>query len=303
MNKKFASIPLAAILIIVLGQSEITAQQADDFKLETIRVSIDVKSDKSFDEVVDTQVRNLRNQKRDISLSSRRSGAQFSTRGRTISSGSLSLAPKAMSLFRRTASGSVEGNNVRRLVADPMVQIGRSTSRSRVSSFQMEVKLPPDAKRIVHASLPATSRTIEGGRAVYRWDYKDTYPVRVFVLYQTTPYELSATKRIASRNGRTIEVEVAIKNLGPTAVQKVRVMDDFPPFLGSPAPGEGYFSESSSAQSEPRLIYSRTIPGIPAGGTAVVSYKLTLTSDEVSLRSSRVYVGEALIVMSNRLEE
>ena len=138
---------------------------------------------------------------------------------------------------------------------------------------------------------------------MYRWDYKDTYPVRVFVLYQTTPYELSATKRIASRNGRTIEVEVAVKNLGPTAVQKVRVMDDFPPFAGSPAPGEDYFSESTSAQSEPRLIYSRTIPIIPAGGTVVVSYKLVLTSDEISLQPSRVYVGDALVVMSNRLDE
>jgi hypothetical protein len=297
--------PAAAVTFTLLAAAAPVLAQPEELAVDSVRLVVDVRADHTFQEVADFRLRHAGAAGRTLALSSPRPGATFSSAGRALAAGRIALEDRAATDLRRTAAGAAEAKRsarLRTLRVDPAVLVDGQPVPSRVESLALEVRLPPGARRIVYSSLAPTSRTVAGGRVVYRWQYANLYPVEVFVLYQTTAHELEATKRVRSRQGSVVEIEVAVTNLGPRRVKGVRITEDFPTSIGEPVPGQAGFSDVGRAGSDPRLLLARTLPAIRRGATRTVTYRLDLAAGPAALRPTRVYVGDDLVAMSNRLK-
>jgi hypothetical protein len=274
----------------------------DGLRVESVGLVLDVKKDHSVEETVDYQVRNLRAAPRALELPAPLPNVRmFHGPGRVAlpADRRLTLAANALTQVRAVRSAAAKGTSVRRLVVDPGFDLARKRVFARIAKIEASLMLPPGAKRLAYASVAPTSRVVEGGRVVYRWSYRNRYPERIFVLYNTTPHELSALKRVKRGRADALDVEIEITNHGGTAVNDVRVSENVSAGAFAVVQGEPGF-QVVRGKKDPRLAFERRISSIGAGQKALVRYKIRAGASVRKLQSAYVFVGKDLVAASDQ---
>lgn len=293
--RPISSLQYALIFTLISPVAQAAAGPSEKIRLETIQVNIDVKGDHKFSGSCDFKLKNAGGKA--ASLPVRAVSPAFTLKGGSAQR----FGAGAARNLKADLSGTAGGHHLKRLVINPAITLNGKLPRHPVKRFTMDLTLPPNAKGLLKASLKPSSRRVLGQRIQYRWNYANFFPVPMVLLYHTASHQLAAAKRVKSRKGKVVEVEIEIKNEGKTEVKEIDVEEVL--FLGDvkPAPGEGALVKVRARKGHGWLVLKRPIAALGPGQSRKICYKVMVKSRQASLKPTRVRVGKRLVALSNRL--
>lgn len=205
----------------------------------------------------------------------------------------------------------VAGDSVRTLSLDPTLLINGKPPATRAGSIAVVLALPTGIPSLISSNRDfVIDENGRNGRAVYYWTAEDLYPTTITAKWSTLGANLAVEKAIAPRQitepDQECTVTITVANRGGAAVNNILLRDTFPTSdFEAVSPGEE-FRLMAGNESEPRLIWERTIPSLPAGQTQTMEYRIRYVGETVevhdfALQPTAVYVDGSLVAASERV--
>ncbi|HDR72941.1 MAG TPA: DUF11 domain-containing protein [Methanoculleus sp.] len=212
-------------------------------------------------------------------------------------------------LFEYTVDAGVD--TMRTLSLDPALLINGKPPATRTGSIAVVLRLPPGVPSLISSNRDFTiGETGNDGRVVYYWSAEDCYPTTITAKWSTLGVNLAVEKAI--RPGAITEpdqectVTITLANRGGAAVQNILLRDTFPTSDFEAVSPEGEFHVMAGNGSEPRLIWEKSIPSLPAGQTLALAYRIRYAGEtaqvhDFALQPTAVYVDGSLVAASKRV--
>jgi hypothetical protein len=216
------------------------------------------------------------------------------------------LSPREDFTVPAEASMTVRSRRrVRDVQVDLMVQIDEVSHARAPGEVDVRFHLPAGVPALLGSRPPLDQVADIGGRAVYRLKRSNELVGEVELVYSTHPVALDVGKSLEPMNvaaAGPVRVTLAITNLSKAEATNVVLEDSFDATAFS---GSGPdFRRVGGGVGEVRLVWSRTVDRIPAGGkhaeTFVVQAKRPLSRIVLSAATARI--GDDLVGFSDRLK-
>lgn len=170
-------------------------------------------------------------------------------------------------------------------------------------SAEMRVVLPGGKKSLIYSSLPMKVESSPQG-AVYTFSAENHYLTELRLVYTSGDVVLEMQKSIEpSTIEKTgpVKVSLNITNTGSQTARGVLLEDNYDSRDFSARGND--FSIYAGEENDRRLLWSKTIDRIPAGGTTTVTYELTAENPvkSISLNAATATINGELVGISNKI--
>ena len=196
-------------------------------------------------------------------------------------------------VFRRSVS--VEGDMFKSLRIDPSVLLDDQLYQQKLKSSTIVVTLPPSAKKLETSS--------DGTNTVYTWKDIDNYAFPLTIKWTEQAVYVEIEKTAAKSTDGRILVTVRVSNMSPTeSISGLELLDSFSPGEVIGIAPEDEFNILTRPNSDPRLVWSKTIPLLESGESKMFSYTLQEISPLSVLQGTVAQLNKSIVAVSNDVD-
>jgi hypothetical protein len=199
-------------------------------------------------------------------------------------------------------SGTATGSQAVRL--DLVLELDGKPGNRPIDTVALTIVLPAGVPALIRANS-ALTKDHEAGRTVYRLKRSQTYLTELQLVYTAGPVTMELEKSITPAQisaAGSVQVKLKVRNLGPGDAADVLLKEDFDPrdFAGEGAE----FQNFSGPKTDRRLLWRRTIPSVPAGGSVDVEYTVMAKQpvQNTTLSAATASIAGQLVGVSNKIK-
>jgi hypothetical protein len=166
----------------------------------------------------------------------------------------------------------------------------------KLSVYDVQMKLPANAKRIVYSSVKPSRTTKTQDGYILSFKQQNVYPIPISIKWTELPEEVTLSKTIRRLTGNNLSITLRIKNVGKEPAFGLMLSDHYPAADVTPTLRENFELKNSRGRDS-WWLFEKTM-NLAAGETKIFTYTIHSRSVNLSIRPARVTKSNNLIAVS-----
>ena len=206
------------------------------------------------------------------------------------------LKPQQKHVLHVAYSAPVFGTRSRSFLYVPSLQVNNLELLQPVANYEVSLKLPKNAKKLIGSTIAPTSVQQTGDRIVVTFKKRNAYLLPISVKWTELDVDVSLTKSVR-KMGRSAAVVITIKNNKSSNIPKIVVEDCYTAAEAQGISPAGKFRITHPNDKDPRLAYTETF-ALAGGASKTFTYRVRALDTGLSVPTTVARVSGTPVAMA-----
>ncbi|MBN2610363.1 MAG: hypothetical protein JXB00_02300 [Bacteroidales bacterium] len=197
---------------------------------------------------------------------------------------------------------AILGSKTKSLQLVPELNIDGDDFVQKVQTYEVEIELPAEAKKLVASNLNPSRIVTKDGKLNCYFSFSDTYLIPIFLKWSELDVDVNASKSARLLAGNQMEVTIIIQNNRNNEIKNLVLSDDYSISEVEPLPSQPNIIIESPFDKSSRIKYQVKLD-LKAKEKKTLKYKLKIKGNKIKVADSNItYQNELIAIATCKIE-